>query len=65
LLNDRACVVSRRRGLALSKSRWQLGSDNLGGYQILDMTRNLVVLGNRFELDLDDVQNFLTDLDRK
>ncbi len=39
---------------------WHRGSiDNLGGYQIVLESPNLVVAGMRFELDLDDVEEWI------
>ena len=56
--------LAKRQDLMLRKSRWRLGSiDNLGGYQIIEPNRNLIILGSRYELDLDDVQDFLTESD--
>ena len=56
--------LARRQDLILRKSRSRLGSiDNLGGYRIVEPFRNLVILGSRFELDLNDVQDFLTESD--
>ena len=48
-------------GYRLQKSRVkQIHGDNLGGYRILDIQTNVVVLGARFELSLDDVVNFVS-----
>ena len=53
-----------RRALRRSGHRLRLrhrGSiDNLVGYQILLDSPNLVVAGTRFELDLDDVEEWIT-----
>ena len=45
-------------GYALHKSRAMLSPDNLGGYMIVDLQTNAVGGGSRFELSLDDVQEF-------
>lgn len=46
-------------GYALHKSREAVSPDNLGGYMIVDLQTFGVVSGSRFELDLDDVQDWL------
>lgn len=46
-------------GYALHKSRKSFSADNLGGYMVVDIYYNAVVAGSRYELDLDDVQEFL------
>lgn len=48
-----------RCGYALHKSREAISHDNLGGYMIVDLQTSSVVSGSRFELDLDDVQEWL------
>ena len=51
-----------RAGYALRKSRaWKHvpNLDNLGGFMIVDRMRNWCVRGQRFELDLDDVEAFV------
>jgi hypothetical protein len=34
--------------------------DDLGGYRLLDANYNMVVSGERFDLDLDDVEAYLS-----
>lgn len=47
-------------GYRIAKSNWRKDSiDNLGGYQIVDVARNVVVDGDRFNCSLDDVAAFL------
>lgn len=46
-------------GYALHKSHEAVSPDNLGGYMIVDLQTLGVVSGSRFELDLDDVQDWL------
>jgi len=47
-------------GYRFTKSNWRKDSiDNLGGYQIVDIGRNTVVNGSRFDCSLDDVAAFL------
>jgi len=52
--------VAQKRGLALRKLRGPLSRDNRGGYMIVDR-RNAVVAGERFDLDLDAVETWLTE----
>ncbi|SKA77840.1 hypothetical protein SAMN02745178_00711 [Gemmiger formicilis] len=35
--------------------------DNFGGYAIIDTEYNAIVRGTRFDLDLDDVEEFISD----
>lgn len=54
----------RRRAAKLGyhfrKSIWRKDSpDNLGGYQVVDISRNTVVHGSSFECSVDDVAAFL------
>ncbi len=51
---------ARRHGLGVRKSRAGLSMDNHGGYQIIDVSRNSIVLGERFDLDLDAVEDYLS-----
>jgi len=34
-------------------------ADHLGGFMIVDANRNLVAAGSRFDLELDDVEEFV------
>jgi hypothetical protein len=36
-------------------------SDNFGEYMLIDAARNLIVLGQRFDATLDDIEAFLTE----
>lgn len=38
-----------------------ISADDLGGYRIVDLYTNAVIAGARFELDLDDVEEFVKD----
>jgi len=49
----------QRMGYVLRKSRRQESHDNLGGYKIVDPYQNLIVAGEKFELSLDDVVEWL------
>lgn len=46
-------------GCQLRKSRASFSIDNLGGYSII--YQGALVAGERFELDLDDVEQFIRD----
>jgi len=49
-----------KQGYVLRKSRVRnINYNDLGGYRIVDLYRNFVVDGIRFELSLDDVEEFL------
>lgn len=51
----------KEQGYSLRKSNKPINPDNLGGYMIVDIYDNCVVLGSRYELTLDDVRDFLTE----
>ena len=54
--------VLRENGYRLHKSRTHVPNiDNLGGYMITLGENDAVVDGSRFELDLDDVQDFVAE----
>ena len=48
-----------KAGYALHKSSAQISADNLGGYMIVDLYSNAVVDGERFDLNLEDVHQWL------
>jgi hypothetical protein len=50
----------RRRGFTLHRSRARLSGDNHGDYQILNEYGGIAA-GERFDLDLDGVEEFLRD----
>jgi hypothetical protein len=61
---------ARRLGLRLQKSRARLWSvDNQLGYMLSDADLNTVIAGGKFDLDLEDVEEWLaeyeTDLRRE
>jgi hypothetical protein len=49
-------------GIRMTKSRVALSLDNHGGYRLLNASRSAVVIGSRFNADLDEVEAFLTKL---
>ena len=48
-------------GLQLSKSRKQLSADNQGEYMIIDANTRAVITGHRYDLTLEDVNNWLNE----
>lgn len=49
-----------KSGYGLHKSRAKtIYADDLGGYMIVDLATNAVVAGARFELELDEVADFV------
>jgi hypothetical protein len=57
---DRLRRFARRQGLALRKSRVRRPHlDDHGGYRIIDADRNYIVAGEKFNLTLDDVDDYL------
>lgn len=52
-------------GYSLHKSRRSFSSSNLGGYLIINQQNNTLVDGDRFNLSLDDVENWLEYLGRE
>jgi hypothetical protein len=54
--------IAERQGYVLKKSRArQWNVNDLQGYMIVDAQYNVVAAGSRFELSLDDVEQFLTE----
>jgi hypothetical protein len=51
---------ARQSGYTMTKSRWRKNSvDNLGEYQLIRTTQNLIVLGERWDASLADIEFFL------
>ena len=53
--------IAQKQGLLLRKSRSQLSMDNQGGYMIVDPDTNVVVAGERYDLDLDAAEAWLAE----
>ncbi len=53
--------IAQKRGFLLRKSRDLLSPDNHGEFMIVDLSRHVVVAGERFDLDLDAVEAWLTE----
>lgn len=55
--------IAAKHDLGIQKSRCRSPHLNdLGGFMLFDVSRNAVVAGDRYDLDLDDVSAFLADL---
>ena len=54
--------VLKAAGYRMQKSRAPISSDNLGGYMIVDMSGNAVAAGDRFELTLEEVREWVRDM---
>ena len=53
----------RKFGYTLRKSRIRIGPDNYGEYAIIDPDRNWLIAGEKFDLSLDDVRRFVSELE--
>ncbi len=53
--------IAQKRGFMLRKSRGSRSPDNRGEFMIVDPSRNVVVAGERFDLDLDAVEAWLAE----
>jgi hypothetical protein len=51
--------IARQHGYSIHKSRRALSLDNFGGYMLIDVNTNAVVAGPRFDLSLDDIEDWL------
>ena len=54
-IEARARRATKRVGLLARKSRYQLSSDNHGGFQLLDPFQNRIVAGEKFDLRAEEV----------
>ena len=52
--------VLYKAGYSLHKARGRTHLDNIGGYMIVDYRINGVVAGSRYDLDLADVEDFVS-----
>lgn len=60
---DRLRRLAKKHGFRFFKSTWRKDSpDNLGGYQLLDISSNTVIDGDRFNMTAEDVERRLTAL---
>jgi hypothetical protein len=58
---DRVRRTACRRGYQVRKARGSISLDNFGDYMLVDLARNLVALGSRYDASLDDIEAFLTE----
>ena len=55
-----------RLGLFLGKSRARkFNIDDWGGYRIKNLSQNLIMAGEKFDLKIEDVERFLSDFEKK
>lgn len=54
--------LARRLGLRVVKSRQEISMDNLGDLMLVDVSRNCVVGGSRFDWTADDVISYCREL---
>ena len=65
---DRAKQLRRKLnkyGYTIKKSRLAESGDNFGEYMIVDFHTNCLVRGERFDVSLDEVEDFLRDLEKE
>ena len=51
--------ILRKQGYLLKKSRRGLSVDNQGGYMIVEADRNYIAAGQRFDMFLDDLKEWV------
>jgi hypothetical protein len=57
---------AKRMGLFLKKSRGKRVSvDNRGGYMLVDIDTNTILHGEKFDLDLEQVENILETFEKE
>ena len=54
--------VLQKAGYALRKSPRAVSPDNFGGYMIISLDSNSVAVGSRYELSLEDVQEWVNEM---
>lgn len=57
LSEDRIRRQLAKHGLVLRKGRGQIHANNLGGYMVVDLRNNAVVLGADFEYSLEEISD--------
>ena len=59
--NQEHCLrrLCRGNGWAMRKSRAQLSLDNHDGFMLVNIDRNWIVAGERFDSQLDDIESYL------
>lgn len=54
--------VLEAAGYRMCRSKAPISPDNLGSYMIVDLSRNTVATGGRFELSLEDVREWAEEM---
>ena len=54
--------VLQKAGYALHKSPRAVSPDNFGGYMIISLDSNSVAAGSRYELSLEDVEEWVNEM---
>jgi hypothetical protein len=57
---NRVRKLAARHGYRVEVSRQPLHTDNRGQFQLIESDRSLVVLGEKFDASLDDIEAYLT-----
>jgi hypothetical protein len=57
---NRVRRLAARLGYRVEVSRVPLGTDNQGKFQLIELDRHMVVLGERFDASLADIEAYLT-----
>lgn len=55
-------LILQKAGYALQKSPRAVSPDNFGGYMIISLESNSVAAGSRYELSLEDVQEWINEM---
>ena len=57
---NRVRKLAASLGYRVEVSRLPLHTDNRGKFQLIELDRRMVVLGERFDASLDDIETYLT-----
>ena len=57
---NRVRRLAASSGYRVETSRQPLDRDNAGQFQLIESARSMVVMGERFDASLDDIEAFLT-----
>ena len=57
---NRVRKLAARLGYRVEISRQQIDPDNAGQFQLIESDRNMIVLGERFDVSLDEIEAYLT-----
>lgn len=51
---------ARKLGYRFTKSNWRKGTiDNVGGYMLIEIDRNICVAGQQYDLDISYIEDFI------